>query len=140
MTMNRRLFVRLLLLLPLVLVLAGWRTAPLYNPEPIAVPEGLKVKEVGKAVKLAMVKRGWRAGNVKPGKILAVLHIRKHTAKVLITYDDKEVKIRYVGSENLKYKKEDDGTEIIHKNYNSWVRNLANDIEAKLSEIALLKD
>ncbi len=138
--MNRRLFIRLLVLLPLVLLLAGWRTAPLYNPEPIQVPEGLTMKEVGKAVKLAMVKRGWSAASVKPGKILAVLHIRKHTAKVLITYDDKQVTIRYVGSENLKYKKEDDGTEIIHKNYNSWIRNLAGDIETKLSEMALLKN
>jgi len=91
--MTRRLFVRLLLLLPLVLVLAGWRTAPLYNPEPISVPEGLSMKEVGKAVKLAMIQRGWAASSAKPGKILAVLHIRKHTAKVLITYDKKSVKI-----------------------------------------------
>ncbi len=138
--MNRRLFVRLLLLLPLVLVLSGWRTAPLYNPEPIEVPQGLTKKEVGKAIKLAMVKRGWSAASVKPGKILAVLHIRKHTAKVLITYDAKQVRIKYAGSENLKYKKKEDGIEIIHKNYNSWIRNLATDIEAKLSEMALLKE
>jgi len=121
-------------------VLAGWRTAPLYNPEPISVPEGLSMKEVGKAVKLAMIQRGWAASSAKPGKILAVLHIRKHTAKVLITYDKKSVKIKYVGSENLKYKKKEDGTEIIHKNYNSWIRNLATDIQAKLSEMALLKE
>ncbi|RMG56526.1 MAG: hypothetical protein D6717_06455 [Gammaproteobacteria bacterium] len=129
-----------MLLLPLVLVLAGWRTAPLYNPEPIPVPEGLSTKEVRKAIVDAMIKRGWGVASKKPGKIVAVLHIRKHTAKVLITYDTKAVVIKYVSSENLKYKKEEDGVEIIHKNYNSWIRNLASDIQSNLSAMALLKE
>lgn len=139
--MTRRQFIRLLVLLPMVVVLSGWfRTGPLVNPDPIPVPDGLTMKDVRKAIKAGMVERGWGLEKDKPGEIIAVLHIRKHMAKVRIQYDTRQVRITYLDSKNLKYKKKDDGTEIIHKNYNGWVQNLAGDIRKALSKIALLKE
>jgi hypothetical protein len=46
-----------LLLLAALVFLMGGRQVPLTDPEPIAVPAGLRVEQVAKAIKAALVGR-----------------------------------------------------------------------------------
>ena len=70
------------------------------------------------------------------GKIDATLNLRSHVARIAIFHDLKQVRIEYVSSENLKYK-EKNGKRYIHRNYLSWVKNLAGDISKNMQLSAL---
>ncbi|GGG34166.1 hypothetical protein GCM10010964_22650 [Caldovatus sediminis] len=70
--------------------------------------------------------RGWQMQEIRPGLIRGTLVLRDHLAVVDIPYDAQRFSIRYADSRNLLY----DGASI-HRNYNSWVQNLANDIVAQ---------
>ena len=48
-----------LLLVSALVFLMGARQVPLTDPEPLAVPAGLKVEQVTKAIKAALVGRTW---------------------------------------------------------------------------------
>jgi hypothetical protein len=88
------------------------------------------LEDVTKAIQTAGVSRGWRMKEQTPGHIIGTLHVRSHMAQVDIIYSLDEYSITYKSSTNLDY----DGTNI-HRNYNSWVRNLDNDIQARLSTL-----
>ena len=64
------------------------------------------------------------------GHIQGNLLLRTHKAVVDINYDHSKYSITYKDSENLKY----DGTDI-HRNYNNWVINLTNKIDANVSQL-----
>src|SRR5579884_2484331 len=68
-----------------------------------------------KAIMQAGLKLGWEMQPVKPGLIVATLHLRKHVAVVDVTYNTRTYSITYKDSTNLDYK---DGK--IHRNYNGW--------------------
>ncbi len=61
------------------------------------------------------------------GTIRGTLNIRSHQAVVLIAFKEKEYSINYESSQNLDYYQGQ-----IHKNYNSWIRNLDNAIQREL--------
>lgn len=88
----------------------------------------LSLAEIKKRIIAAGAKRGWRAKEVAPGHLEAMIHVRTHTAKVDIRFDTKSYSIFYKDSTNLKYK---NGK--IHRAYNNWVTNLSNDIQLELS-------
>ena len=69
---------------------------------------------------------GWRMEPQGPGLMRGMLNLRTHQAVVDIPYDTQRFSIRYASSSNLDY----DGRSI-HRNYNSWVQNLQNAIEAQ---------
>ena len=69
---------------------------------------------------------GWRMEPQGAGLMRGTLDLRTHQAVVAIPYDTQRFSIRYVSSSNLDY----DGR-AIHRNYNSWVRNLQNAIMAQ---------
>ena len=126
----------------------------LVDPKPILVPEGLELTKIAESIKRGMSRRGWRAAKEKPGEIIAVLSVRnnKHIIKEMITYDKQHVQIKYFDSYNMQYKigipetsMEDEygfndssagssgePVPMIHFKYNSWVKNLANDIKQEL--------
>ena len=108
------------------------RTADLYNPAPIAVPAKATPAQVKTAIKIALQGRGWTHKEQAPGHIVATLVARKHEAKVDIRYDAREITIKYLDSVELNYEKTSDG-EIIHQNYNGWIKNLERDIQAHLN-------
>ena len=58
----------------------------------------------------------------------AQLDERPHSATVAIVYDATNARIDYVDSTNLAYENGPNG-EVIHRNYNTWVKNLASDIK-----------
>jgi hypothetical protein len=119
-------------LLLIALAVAGCgRTATLYQPPRVAFFP-MDTTAVEHAIITGMVKRRWVASREGPGSILGTLHLRDHTVVVRITYTNDSYQIAYVSSENMKYSRKADGTEIIHKNYNSWIDNLTRDIDAEL--------
>jgi predicted small lipoprotein YifL len=93
------------------------RTATLYQPPRVAFFP-MDTAAVEHAIVTGMVRRRWVASREGPGSILGTLHLRDYTVVVRITY--------------TKYSRKADGTEIIHKNYNSWIDNLTRDIDAEL--------
>ena len=83
-------------------------------------------------VKAAIIRAGtglgWMMKDDGPGKLIATLNIRKHTAVVEIPYSPAGYSLTYLSSVNL-----DEGGGQIHKNYNGWVQNLSRGINAQLS-------
>jgi hypothetical protein len=124
-----------LLFVPLAFLLMGAR-ALIVDPEPIAVPAGISAGDVAKAIKVGIVRRGWVISKDENGQIDAVLNVRTHTARVAIPYDAKEVRIKYVSSEDLDYQ-EKNGQRYIHGNYVKWVRNMHADIQRELQLLTI---
>ncbi len=81
-----------------------------------------------RAIETALSRRHWSVKEKVPGKYTAYLDERSHTATVAVVYDATNVRIDYVDSTNLAYENTSDG-ELIHRSYNTWVKNLANDIK-----------
>ena len=67
-----------------------------------------------------------------PGVIRGTLNLRTHAVVVRIEYNTEGYSIHYVDSQNMGFKVRSDGARIIHKNYNSWVRNLQREINSRL--------
>ncbi|NDV26728.1 hypothetical protein [Desulfovibrio sp. JC010] len=116
------------------LFLGGCRTAPIQNIElaPIATPNEthLTMKQVKNAIIRGGYDRGWQMSDVAPGHLVATLNIRSHQAIVDITYTPENYSINYKDSTNLKHK-----GNVIHSNYNAWIKNLANSINLELSRL-----
>lgn len=122
-----------LLLLPVLLLLMAFREAPLVDPQPIAVPSKVgDAKAVEKVVKQALIKREWLITADEPGKLAATYARRDFSVTIGIGYDRKQIQIRYVDSNGLKYEVKN-GQRYIHKNYNSWIQNLITDISGNLT-------
>ncbi|MGH8504049.1 MAG: hypothetical protein ACREVE_16635 [Gammaproteobacteria bacterium] len=117
------------------LLLAACTSNPLKDPVAVQVPPGLSDEEVSNAIKDAPVGRGWAIVDEQPGVIDSTLYIREHTATIQALYDQDQVQFKYVDSSNLDYG-ETNGERQIHRNYNSWVDNVANDLRARLSRRA----
>ena len=110
-------------------MLAGCRTAPIYNVNDAAIPSGKQhsMQDIQSAIVRAGDKLGWVMRVVKPGEIEGRLALRTHVAVVSIPYTQKSYSIVYKSSENLNQQ----GSEI-HSNYNGWVQNLERRINAEL--------
>ncbi len=127
---------RLTVLLTAALVSAvfmmGCRTAPVINIEQseIVVDGKYTLENVKKAIIRAGAGLGWQMKTVGSNKLVGTLHLRKHMAKVEITYNKKSYSINYKDSQNLSY----DGS-MIHQNYNSWVTNLNRALQVQLSSL-----
>jgi hypothetical protein len=117
-----------LLLVPFLLLLMGFRQAPLVDPPPIAVSPKLDLAQVERAVKQALVKREWLIISDEPGKLVASYDRREFTSRIGIAYDNKQVRVSYITSTGLKYEVKKDGEKLIHKNYMAWIQNLVTDI------------
>lgn len=126
----------LVLLLPLLLLTMAFRQSPLVDPAPISVPAGLTDVQVGKAVKAALIGRGWTVADQQAGNITATLSRNEWMAKIRVDYDTAKVQIRYVDSKNLKYEVKRDGTRLIHSNYMGWMQYLSGDIGRNLELIS----
>lgn len=103
------------------------KAAILVDPEPVMIPSELSEKQVVTEIKRALVGRGWVVTGEKPGQLDASLSLRSHVARIAIEHGGDKVQIRYVSSDNLKYK-ESKGKRQIHKNYLSWINNLTGDM------------
>jgi hypothetical protein len=120
-----------LLLVSAVVFLMGARQVPLTDPQPIAVPAGLKVEQVSKAIRAALAGRAWAVTSEEPGHIVSTINVREHMAKIDIVYDLQTIKIKYLESGELMYA-EKKGQRMIHRNYLNWILNLVNDMNRNL--------
>jgi hypothetical protein len=120
-----------LLLVSAVVFLMGARQVPLTDPQPIAVPAGLKVEQVSKAIRAALAGRAWAVTSEEPGHIVSTLNVREHMAKIDIVYDLQTITIKYLESGELMYA-EKKGQRVIHRNYLNWILNLVNDMNRNL--------
>lgn len=111
-------------------ILAGCRTAAVYNVNNDPIEVNASMDKVYKAIKLAGASKGWIITQAKPGLAIGKIMLRQHQAVVEIPYDEKSFSIKYKSSLNLKYNSE---TNQIHQNYNGWVQNLENAINLQLS-------
>ena len=107
--------------------------APIYDVKDTAIPNSIdgsmSLQDVTRAITAAAAKHGWEMKVEKPGHIVGTLHIREHEAVVDILYDTKSYSILYKSSQKLQY---DETNRTIHKNYNSWIRNLNVSIQREL--------
>jgi len=120
-----------LLLVSAMVFLMGARQVPLTDPQPIAVPAGLKVEQVSKAIRAALAGRAWTVTSEEPGHIVSTLNVREHMAKIDIVYDVQTIAIKYLESGELMYA-EKKGQRMIHRNYLNWILNLVNDMNRNL--------
>lgn len=123
---------RLVLVVALAALLAGCRTAPLYDVERSSfnTTEPHSMAEITEAIQQAGTRLGWQMDVERPGLIIGTLNLRSHQAVVEIPYDTSGFAINYQDSTDLRY----DG-ETIHRNYNSWVQNLEREIRVEASAI-----
>lgn len=119
-----------MVLIGVLLVVGACSGTPVYNAEgqPFAANRPLQITDIEKAIRRAAASRGWTIKKLGAGKMEGRLAIRRHVALVDITYNLREFSITYKDSQNLKYT-----GSTIHKNYNSWVQNLAKDINSQVS-------
>lgn len=120
-----------------ILVLAGCRAAPIYNASDVAftIPPTSSQKELTlddykDAIIRGGARRGWTFEDAGPGHLIGNVAVRnKHFATVDIVFDTKEYSIVYKSSQNLNYNA---GRGEIHPNYNSWIRNLEQEIQTEI--------
>jgi hypothetical protein len=125
--MRRSKFWSVLFFLPVFALLMGARVEPLVEPDPIAIPQGVAADAVRKAVRAGLLGRGWLVNEEKDGRIVSTLNLRKHTAKVEVTWDNSQIRIKHLESTNLKEDTKN-GQRVIHRNYIQWLNNLVLDI------------
>jgi hypothetical protein len=111
------------------------------SPRPHFTPAEASPEQLVAAIRVAAEEQGWRIIGKSPGVMTAVLVRRSHEAVVTIGYDESSFWIDYKDSKNLNYNPKDlrqrrgkdrQGIVIkgprIHRNYNLWVAELANQI------------
>jgi hypothetical protein len=103
--------------------------AVLQDPQPAYVPPGIPAENVRAAILSVLDGRHWHAESEQQNQIVAVLVVRNHSARVLITYNQQGVYIQYMDSQALDYYVDSAGRPRIHRNYNRWVERLAQNIE-----------
>lgn len=94
--------------------------------------DALNSERAERAIRNAGSRLGWEMATVQPGLIRGTLNLREHQAIVDIDYDGRGYSINYIDSENLKY---DEEKNVIHKNYNNWIRNLERQIRIESGNI-----
>lgn len=121
-----------LLVLAAVLVIGACRSNAMYTVEsaPLNPPPKATMADIQRAIIRAGAVRGWVMTPKEPGLIQATYARQSHSATVDIRYSLTSYSIGYVNSQNLNY----DGSNI-HPTYNSWVRNLQNDIQNQVAAI-----
>jgi hypothetical protein len=120
--------------------LAGCRAAPMYSPSDIAFAEPpttvkkvLTMEDYKNAIIVGGSLRNWTFQEEGPGHLVGTVSVRnKHFATVDVTFDTTRFSISYKSSRKLNYNA---GRNEIHPNYNSWVRNLQDEIQAQITQM-----
>lgn len=105
------------------------RMIPLHNVVdskfPTIVSRKLSLDEIADAMSVAGAGRAdtWVFFREKEQEMVAELNIRQHYAKVRIPFSKESFSIYYASSEKLLY-----NGDLIHRNYNKWVKLLEQDI------------
>jgi hypothetical protein len=132
--MNRRYFSIVGAVAAFVLLTAFGAGAPIYNVKdsPIPANQAATMENIQKAIVRAGLTLGWQVVAREPGKLEAILVLRKHRAVVDITYDTKTFSITYKDSTNIDY---DAQNKTVHSNYNGWIQNLEKGIRIQVQTL-----
>jgi hypothetical protein len=112
------------------------RGQPIANPVPVALGAPAEQKTLEAAIEASLAHRKWNIKEHTPGRYAATYAEHNFSATIAVLYDGQGARIEYVDSQGLMYAKGADG-ETSHRNYNHWVKNLANDIKINLSQANL---
>ena len=105
-------------------------TDPLYNPDPIPVPDGKNLERVKSDIHKALLNKDWQVKHLGPGRLEAKQidtgkGDKVYVAVIDIKYDTKTVRITYKESKGLDYNKEKNE---IDSKYTRWIRKLEKNI------------
>ena len=132
-----KLFSKLLLSTLTVLILSACSSNSVYN---VGLKE-LAVKTDNQVVYQAIIDSGkflgWNMRQASNDTIIGKLVVRDHVAKISIYFDENSYSIKLLEAENLDY---NSAKNTIHKNYNGWITNLENQIDAKLTPLKMTND
>ena len=103
-------------------------SAPIYNTK-TKIDSPKSSATTYRAIRSAGKSLGWKINRIRPGVAQGKLYLRKHIAVIRINYSKYSYSIKYVKSTNLKYNA---AKQTIHTNYNGWIQNLDNAINARL--------
>lgn len=93
----------------------------------------LPLEQVKTAVLMGLQDKGWNIEEWTDGGVTAKIVVRgKHTVVISIAYSTDHFSLYYRDSDNMMYKEKEDGTKVIHKNYNRWAEQLAIAIRNRL--------
>jgi hypothetical protein len=129
---------RLFAALPLFVLLASaaCRTMPMITPDPIPAPLGAEHNRT--AILRGMTIHRWTLQEELPGAlVLRQSKADRHVAVVNVAYDDDSIDITYLGSEGLQCMPQGESCSEIHRAYNRWVVQLAEDIRYGIELVRL---
>jgi|SRR4051812_28430944 hypothetical protein len=109
------------------------RGVPLARSVPVALARPADPKTVELAIERSLTQRHWTVKEHVGQRYVAELTERDHSVTVAVVYDAQSARIDYVNSSNLMYEN-GSGGEKIHRNYDRWVKNLANDIKVNVAQ------
>jgi hypothetical protein len=109
------------------------RVEPIHDAV-IRVPATATMDDIAKAIKHALIERGWTLQREENGLIEAKIFVRSHIADIRIPFDKEYVHVQYVSSMNLLYD-EKQGIKHIHRNYNKWTKLLERDVANRLAQL-----
>lgn len=107
---------------------------PMIDPPVVAVPQGLPVQEVQRAIIACALKEGWTVVQ-HPAGLVVLRYEHDYVLDVAVGYDAQAVNIAYRDSSKLSYGQAG-GKAMIHPSYNRWVSTLAHDIGERLQYAA----
>jgi hypothetical protein len=108
---------------------AHGRDAPMVQPGRVLLATADGQDKGAPAVRAAILRGaqglGWMLGAEEPGKLTLKFNKQgKHEVVIEAAYDDKGYELKYVGSTNMNFSRNADGSLEIHPNYNRWIANL----------------
>ena len=83
---------------------------------------------VQRAIFSALIAKGWKGQQIQPGLIHATLTRDDWTAEIDIPYSESAYSLKYSNSIKLDY---DAQKHVIHRNFNKWLVNLRELIDAE---------
>lgn len=106
---------------------------PLYNPNPIVVPDRKNLDRVKADVHRALLDKDWQVNHLGTGRLEAKRvdtgkGDKVYVAVIDVKYDAKTVTITYKDSKGLNYNKEKNE---IDSKYTYWVRKLEKEIRKR---------
>jgi len=113
----------------------------MYVPPPIEIPRGTVPESVAKAIRLALLGRGWSvdkenlAGSGGTSEIVSTLNIRVHSLTIRIEFDEKQIQMHYATSTNLGYMETTKNEKFIHPSCATWLKNLESDIKIEFTKM-----
>ncbi|TNF68907.1 MAG: hypothetical protein EP298_05560 [Gammaproteobacteria bacterium] len=127
---KQKVFQLSIILIAGILLTACSRIQPITNYNQQNIPVELSMAQVKQAITQGAEKRKWVVTEVNSNKLQATYTSHSHVAVVDIPYSTKQYSLIYASSKNL----DADGN-MIHYNYNRWVRNLNKDIQSEFNQI-----